>query len=249
MLTTAKDLIYLLSISLSVANPHSYNDNVCFGIKPGISAAVNNVCSVQDITPEQVQRIKSFYGDIPFQWWVDEDQKETVGPVLQQNGFIYLRAYPAMALDLKDMREQKPVPDFAVHRISNSDHDFAQWVSIVSTVFSASEPDIQSLMAYILQHESKTATVYLGFLNGKPAVTCLAVEHEDISTVSLHQIATLAEYRGKGLATAITHAALVDAKNKGIKRAILGASDEGKPLYEKMGFKTYRMFDLYNSPK
>ncbi|HEV3087358.1 MAG TPA: GNAT family N-acetyltransferase [Candidatus Elarobacter sp.] len=44
------------------------------------------------------------------------------------------------------------------------------------------------------------------------------------------------EHRGHGLATLLTHAAVGDARRRGIRVVTLHASDEGEPIYERLGF-------------
>ena len=50
-------------------------------------------------------------------------------------------------------------------------------------------------------------------------------------------IYTLPEYRGKGIATAIMHILIKEANLRGFGRIRLQASEGGRPVYEKLGFK------------
>lgn len=45
------------------------------------------------------------------------------------------------------------------------------------------------------------------------------------------------EHRGNGLATIATRAAIEEARNRGIRVIALHASDEGRPIYERLGFE------------
>ncbi|WP_346654848.1 GNAT family N-acetyltransferase [Cytobacillus firmus] len=47
---------------------------------------------------------------------------------------------------------------------------------------------------------------------------------------------TIPEYRGKGLAKHLLEHCINECKRSGVKRIWLHASEEGKPLYKKMGF-------------
>lgn len=47
---------------------------------------------------------------------------------------------------------------------------------------------------------------------------------------------TAPEHRGKGFAKMLLIRLLEDAKERGVKRLWLGASESGRPLYEKLGF-------------
>jgi GNAT superfamily N-acetyltransferase len=54
----------------------------------------------------------------------------------------------------------------------------------------------------------------------------------------LHSMYTEGEHRGNQLASRIVGKALEFCKSNGIKRAILNASEAGRPLYEKVGFSS-----------
>jgi len=62
----------------------------------------------------------------------------------------------------------------------------------------------------------------------------------------LHSVFTENDFRNQGLATKIMEQAIEFCRLKGMKRLMLNASDEGKPLYEKLGFEfvknSMRMF-------
>jgi len=48
---------------------------------------------------------------------------------------------------------------------------------------------------------------------------------------------TLPEYRGKGIATNIMHILMEEAHSRGYSRIRLYASEHGRPVYAKLGFK------------
>ncbi|WP_256218372.1 GNAT family N-acetyltransferase [Bacillus sp. MUM 116] len=47
---------------------------------------------------------------------------------------------------------------------------------------------------------------------------------------------TVPEYRGKGLAKRLLENCIDESKKSGVKRIWLHASEDGEPLYRKMGF-------------
>jgi GNAT superfamily N-acetyltransferase len=52
----------------------------------------------------------------------------------------------------------------------------------------------------------------------------------------LCNVFTEKEYRGKGIARAMVQMAVDECRKRNLKRVSLHASDEGRPLYESMGF-------------
>ena len=77
---------------------------------------------------------------------------------------------------------------------------------------------------------------------------------EAVGTISLlfgsgvagiYNVATLPEARGKGVATAMTNYALLEAASKGFPCAILHASKMGYPVYKRLGFETLCYIEQY----
>lgn len=56
---------------------------------------------------------------------------------------------------------------------------------------------------------------------------------------------TIPASRRKGLARAVLHASFIDAKQQGLKRSLLYASDVGEKLYSSVGFKILEHWDMY----
>ena len=82
-------------------------------------------------------------------------------------------------------------------------------------------------------------------MDGAPVATSLAVRTGD--TVGIYSVATAPEARGRGIGTAMTWHLLRDA-DPGWTLAVLQASDMGRPIYERMGFRLVREFDEYVGP-
>jgi GNAT superfamily N-acetyltransferase len=72
----------------------------------------------------------------------------------------------------------------------------------------------------------------------------MAYDHGHDDTV-VWFVATRPEDRGKGLASTILKRLLLEAKQRGRKTASLQASQKGKPVYERLGFRTVGELHLY----
>ena len=62
----------------------------------------------------------------------------------------------------------------------------------------------------------------------------------------LYFVGTLPEARKKGIGFSITQRPLMEAKKLGYKAAILQASNMGRPVYLKLGFKEYSKMGSYS---
>ena len=76
---------------------------------------------------------------------------------------------------------------------------------------------------------------FLGLFEGRPVATSIMILHENVAAI--YCVATLPEFRGRGIGTAITREPLQAAKDAGYRVAVLEASAKGLPVYEKIGFK------------
>lgn len=85
---------------------------------------------------------------------------------------------------------------------------------------------------------------WVGYVDGEP-VSCSAA-FVDAEVVGVFMVATLAEMRGKGYGTAHTWAATRAAPDM---PAVLLASDDGRPIYERLGYELASRFSLWECPR
>jgi len=84
---------------------------------------------------------------------------------------------------------------------------------------------------------------YLGAFQGKPIATALLFFGAGVA--ALHSVVTLPEARSKGIGTAMTLAALREARRAGYRVAILTASPYGERIYRRVGFREYCTISRY----
>lgn len=80
---------------------------------------------------------------------------------------------------------------------------------------------------------------YLAVANDEPVATAVAIRTG--TTLGVYNIATVPEARGRGYGTAVTWNLMRDTE-PGWEVAVLQASDMGRPIYERMGFRLVREF-------
>ena len=85
---------------------------------------------------------------------------------------------------------------------------------------------------------------YLGYVEGKPVSTGLTYENQ--GKLYSAWVATLPEYRGKGYAKKVVwHSVETARKKSGISSSFLYATEEGFPVYKKLGYSPVASFLSY----
>jgi ribosomal protein S18 acetylase RimI-like enzyme len=77
--------------------------------------------------------------------------------------------------------------------------------------------------------------LYVARVDGSPAACLLAHDHE--GDCGIWAVATVPEARGRGLTTALLAHAMVDARERGCETSSLEATQMGRGVYERLGYK------------
>nr|WP_303740842.1 GNAT family N-acetyltransferase [Lutispora saccharofermentans] len=136
-------------------------------------------------------------------------------------------------LELDDFNCQENLnEDIAVLKLEK-DELLPEWVKIVNEGLFGCE--LITVDQFTDIFELGNVHFYIGLLNNIPASACMTIKDSDTSV--LEMVATLEQYRHKGLATAVINKALDDLKKSGIKTISLRAEKDGVNLYKHLGFK------------
>ena len=205
----------------------------------------NAVCNQAVCDQLDVQGIKNYFGAIDFAWVINGNDQQSA-EILQQSGLYVVGSLPAMMYDLSNFSYKEIVGVQTIDLLDeNAKHDF---IHVVSTTFSRSAQDYYNLFSYLqtFLYDPSALHVYLIYQEKIPVAVGMMLVHKNVATI--HSIAVLPEYRGKGYSKLIVEKAMFDAQQKGSELALLLASSMGKPVYEKLGFKEYAMYSIYELP-
>lgn len=86
--------------------------------------------------------------------------------------------------------------------------------------------------------------LYQAWVDGTVACVAGAIEHPG-GDLGIYFVATLPEYRGRGLTTRLMGAALTDARDRGLATSSLQASAMGEPVYAALGYERCFRLHLY----
>lgn len=88
--------------------------------------------------------------------------------------------------------------------------------------------------------------VYVGYADGEPVASALGWRTG--RTIGVYSIATVATARRRGYGAAMTARVMADGVDAGCDVAALQASELGRPIYERLGFRTVVRYAAYGDP-
>ena len=88
--------------------------------------------------------------------------------------------------------------------------------------------------------------VYVGYVDGEPVTTGLGVRTG--RTIGVYNIATVEAARKRGYGAAMTARIAIDGVAAGCDVAVLQASEMGRPVYERLGYRTVVEYMGYVDP-
>lgn len=184
-----------------------------------------------------------------FTWWNENAQPNPDDArVLQAHGLHYDANMPGMAIELATLKETNLPADVQIVRVA--DEALTQtWVRVCLEGFGLPAHWYDHFL--VLTRERGLALpmrYYLALWRGDPVAASSLFLSAGVA--GIYFVATLEHARGRGIGAAITHAALADARALGYRAGILQASNLGRPMYERLGFRTVCQLDhFYYKPQ
>jgi GNAT superfamily N-acetyltransferase len=191
-----------------------------------------------------------------FLWWVAPFHTPAdLGPRLLSAGLRFEGTAPAMAMALDDLPDDdgppagleiEPVVDAAGLRA---------FIDVLALEMGVPEgtanPAARHHAALYQAIPPKLASEpvplrYLGRIDGRPVATSRVAIAAGVA--GLYAVATLPDVRGRGIGRAMTLAALNAGRALGYRIGVLQASDEGLPVYRRLGFRTVFDYAVYQAP-
>lgn len=177
--------------------------------------------------------------NIPFSWWVSPfDKPDDLPEQLERNGYQNTENNTAMYFDLDAWNGHAPsIPQLEIIRARDEKtlHDFALVLANDKATFKKYFSWIASILT-----DDDPIEYYVGYVNGKPVVRGLSCYFAQVA--GLHWLSTAPDERRKGYGAAMQQYRLKRAKELGYHIAVLQASSEGYPLYQRLGYKECGIF-------
>jgi len=234
-----RDEGHILRIESDV--PHPYVNRVLWARVPA------------PLADQTVQEVVSTYRSrrVPLNWMVGPSSAPVdLGDHLLSAGLIRERDEVGMAVDLAALPEELDMPTgLAVHRVADG-ASLVQWAEIVGASFGLPEY-LRSLLcdalAGAVEGEVSAWRLFLGALDGEAVGASRLFLHS--GAVGVYHVATVPGARRRGVGSAMTFAALSEARRLGYPLAVLRADSSAQSLYTRLGFKEYCRFGWYVWPE
>jgi ribosomal protein S18 acetylase RimI-like enzyme len=173
-------------------------------------------------------------------WWVmPNSHPADLAPRLAAQGFTLWDGDLGMAADLDAIPDGAPPPTGVTIERIRTEAGLEDWLRAFGEGFGVPEAALADYarLPRGVAPEQSLFRYYLARADGVPAGTALWFPAQDAAV--LDEIATVPPMRRRGIANAVTYAALRDARDAGYRTAVLVASEAGAGVYRRLGFRSY----------
>lgn len=222
-------------------------------IRSGRPCPITNCVMWAAFSPEdadrRVEETLALYDSagLPGLWSVGPSSRPAgLGRRLLAHGLRHTDDEPGMAVELARLPEGWPGPaGLAIERVDDP-RALRRWVQTYVAGFAMPAPWLQDLLAWEADPgdaERGRRLQYIGLLRGRPVATAQLLLGGGVA--GLYGLSTVPRARGQGIGGAMTLFALCQALGMGYHVGVLYASEVGRPLYERLGFREYLVASDY----
>ena len=169
-----------------------------------------------------------------------------LGYYLEAHGFEQAMICIGMTIDMGLLNEDASVPSgFTVERVTSKAR-LRQFIDVLaenSHMSRTAAEDLYKIEESLGFHHYLPRQRYIGMWHGQPVATTTLFFDGDV--VGIYHVATIPEARGYGIASAMSLAALQDARLWGRHQATLIATPQGLPVYRRLGFQPRFEYKVY----
>ena len=174
----------------------------------------------------------------PMYWWTGPATRPAdLGKRLQAHGLQHEYDFPGMAVDMVTLGDARPPAGLTIRRVGDAE-SLRRWCEVLTRGFA-----MAGLIGNVfLDAFSRTGLGeelpwrwYLGLLEGEPVATSFVALNAGVA--GLYYVSTLPEARGRGVGTAMSLRALLDAREMGYRIGVLRSSEMGAGVYRRLGFQ------------
>ena len=188
-----------------------------------------------------------------FLWWVAPfHAPHDLGARLVCAGLQHEGTAPAMAMDLALLPRDEPLPPGLEIVPVRDEATVDEFVGVHDAEMAGADGGANpAARHHAALREAIPLTLadepvplrYVGRLDGRTVATSRIAIAAGVA--GLYAVTTLPDARGRGIGRAMTLAALSAGHELGYRIAVLQSSDEGLPVYRRIGFRTLFDYEVY----
>jgi GNAT superfamily N-acetyltransferase len=146
-----------------------------------------------------------------------------------------------MAIDLAALRAAKRPAGVRLFEVRDDPGEMEACVRVTEVANEMPEETTPHMLRAIARFpERDHIRTFMATVDGEPAASAVLLEWAGVA--GLYNVGTLPGFRGKGLGTFVSLAALEAGRADGYRWGVLQASAMGEPLYRSMGFEERSRF-------
>jgi GNAT superfamily N-acetyltransferase len=200
---------------------------------------------VQDRVSEILGYFKTL--ETPVSWVVGPSTyPPTLGDYLSASGFGIGDKWMGMAMNLARRPKMHLPRGLEIKQVSD-DQGLTDWAKLWADGDGEDQHGAVNLFSPENAGGDSRACYYLGYYNGQPASRAMTFRRDNI--VGVYWVAAKNEYRGHGFRSAMVRRAMDDAASAGASALVMAVPSDGLSFSEKLGFKPYCEFSVYNWPR
>lgn len=184
---------------------------------------------------------------MPAAWFINPDTSPVgLANKLETHGFALYDHEVAMSVDLRQVPDYVPAPDNLKISEVLDPSELRQWVGVAAISNEWTEKRTRPVFAFRAGLGLDVNLPYRSFLAylGDTPVACGEL-FLGAGVAAVVWIGTIPEARRQGIAGALTLALLREARRQGYRIASLFASNEGYPVYRRLGFQEMCRIPVY----
>jgi ribosomal protein S18 acetylase RimI-like enzyme len=183
---------------------------------------------------------------LPVRWLIGTGSAGTIEHAFRERGLVLGDEYPAMVAPIADLPE--PDMDGVTVEAVETDVQHREWDDVFADAFGFHgdvAEQVSAVHAWPSRHERDRVYMLLR-RNGEAVAT--AILHTPCGVAGIYGITVRRSCRRQGLATLATLATVRAGAERGATMAMLQATTEGFPVYERLGFRTICAFRSWQIP-
>ena len=183
---------------------------------------------------------------VPCMWLAGPDSSPSnLSELLAKNGLSFIGSMPGMVLDISTY-EPDELPKGITIETVHSDQQLDIWIQVLADGYGLPY-EVADLFRNVTRESyteaDSSVVAFICRADGMPAACSCIFDFE--GTTGIYCVATLADFRNRGLGRAITSASISAGRERGSNIALLQASEMGKSVYEKLGFRTVTTINMF----